>query len=450
MGQPVPVTPIAEDTYLARPFGFLEYVRRLRANKLSVLQPEIFHRNLIYNRALFLHSFLVNKPEYIEHVLLGNQPNYVKSQLYRTFLGPLLGNGLILSEGAFWRRQRRIEAPAFQVKSIAGFHDTMIAEAEAMAARWQAKQEAFDISAELMRYTLIVIARTMFSKDVTDEVEPVLQAVDQIAAQSVSLFDILGFPRWFPRRYSKRRRAAVERFDALIARVIAERRDQGLDLGDLLSMLLAARDPETGEGMSDKQVRDEILTIFLAGNETTAIALTWTFYLLAQHPEVEAKLQAELEEVLGGRAPTFPDLGALKYTRRVLEEAMRLYPPVHQISRTAVKEDWIGGVRIPRGARICINLYVTHRNPNLWQEPDRFDPERFTPEATAKRHRFAYLPFGGGPHICIGYGYAMAEMQVVLATIAQRCRLRLAPGHEVKPLGLVTLRPKDGVWVTSQ
>jgi cytochrome P450 len=442
------VTPMVEDTYIAPRFGLIEYARRVREDRLSVLQPEIYHRNLIYNHFLFLHSFLVNKPEYIEHVLLTNQPNYVKSQLYRTLLGPLLGNGLILSEGAFWRRQRRIEAPAFQTKRIAGFHDTMTTEAEAMAERWQAKHEAFDIGAELMRFTLIVIARTMFSSDVTDEIKPVLQAVDHIASQSISVFDILGFPQWFPRRYSKSCRAAVEAFDALVARFIAQRRAEGVDRGDLLSILLATRDPETGEMMSDKQVRDEVLTIFLAGNETTAVALTWTLYLLMQHPEVEAKLLAEIQAVLGSRAPTFADLVALKYARKVLEESMRLYPPVHSISRTAVKEDWIGGVRIPAGARIVVNLYVTHRNPSLWPDPDCFNPERFTPEAVAKRHRFAYLPFGGGPHICIGYGYAMAEMQTVLATLIQLCRLRLAPGHEVKPVGLVTLRPKNGIWVT--
>ena len=213
-------------------------------------------------------------------------------------------------------------------------------------------------------------------------------------------------------------------------------------------MLLAVRDPETGEGMSDKQLRDEILTIFLAGHETTANALTWTWYLFAQHPEAEAQLHHELDQVLGTRMPTFADLAELKWTRMVIEEAMRLYPPAHMIARTAIGEDRIGGVRIPAGALITISIYVTHRNPNLWAEPERFDPERFRPEAAAQRHRFAYLPFGGGPRICIGNGFALAEAQVIVAAIGQRYRVRLAPGATVEPIGLITLRPKNGIWVT--
>lgn len=440
--------PTVEDTHLAPRFGLIEFVRRLRKDRLSVFSPEVFHRNLIYNRILFLDSFMVNKPEYIEHVLLTNQQNYVKSHFVRTLLGPLLGNGLLLSEGVFWRRQRGIAAPAFQPKRIAGFLDVMVAEAEAMAACWQEKREPCDIAAEMMGLTLSIIARTMFSSDVAADIETVRRLMDEVVAQRPNLLDLFGLPRWLPRRHSKGYRGAVQAFDALVARIIAERRSQGVDRGDLLSMLLAARDPESGEGMSDKQLRDEILTIFVAGHETTANALSWTWHLLAQHPEVEAKLHAELDQVLGGRAPSFADLAKLKYTRMVFEEAMRLYPPAHTISRTAVQADWIGGVRIPRGAAIFINIYVTHRNPTLWPEPDRFDPERFAPEAVANRHRFAYLPFGGGPRICIGGGFAMAESLTILAIIAQRYRLRSAPGRTVEPIGLVTLRPKHGIWMT--
>jgi cytochrome P450 len=440
--------PLVEDVYLARRFGLIEFVRRLRKDRLSILTPEVFSRNLVRNRLLFLDSFLVNKPEYIEQVLLTNQQNYGKTQLARTLLGPLLGNGLLLSEGAFWRRQRAIAAPTFQPKRIAGFVDVMAAEAEATAARWRDKTEAFDVASEMMGLTLSIIARTMFSSDIGGEIETVRRLMDEVIEQRPNLLDLFGFPRWVPRGHSNRYRAAVEGFDALVARIIAERRAQGVDHGDLLSMLLAARDPETGEGMSDKQLRDEILTIFVAGHETTANALSWTWHLLARHPEAEAKMRAELTEVLGGRAPSFADLPDLKYTRMVFEEAMRLYPPAHAITRTALKEDWIGGVRIPPGAVLTINIYVTHRNPTLWPEPERFDPERFTPEAIAARPRFAYLPFGGGPRVCIGSGFAMAEAQVILATLAQRHRLRSAPGREVEPIGLVTLRPKDGVWMS--
>ncbi|MGB7045137.1 MAG: cytochrome P450, partial [Methylocella sp.] len=318
----------------------------------------------------------------------------------------------------------------------------------AMTARWHGRRGPFDVAAEMMGLTLSIIAHTMFSSDVSGEVEVVRQLMDEVVARRVNLLDLFGFPRWLPRRNSKRYRAAIRAFDALVARLIAGRRANGADRDDLLAMLLAAHDPETGEGMSDKQLRDEILTIFAAGHETTANALSWTWYLLARHPEAEAKLHAELDRVLGGRAPGLADLAELKYTRMVVEEALRLYPPVHTIARTAVKEDWIGGVRIPPGAAVFISIYTTHGNPTLWPEPERFDPEHFTPVAAAKRHRFAYLPFGGGPRICIGNGFAMAEAQVILATIAQRYRLRLAAGHEVQPVGLVTLRPKHGIWMT--
>jgi cytochrome P450 len=285
-------TATVEDTYLAPRFGLVEYIRRLREDQLSVLVPENFHRSLLYQRFLFLHSFFVNKPEYIEHVLLTNQQNYVKSQFVRTELGPLLGDGLLLSEGAFWRRQRRIAAPAFQHKRIAGFLDAMSADAEAVAARWQGRREPFDVAAEMMALTLSIIARTMFSSDVGGEVEAVRHLMDEVVAKRVNLLDVFGFPRWLPRRNSKRYRAAIRAFDALVARFIAERRANGADRDDLLAMLLAAHDPETGEGMSDKQLRDEILTIFAAGHETTANALSWTWYLLAPRSRSQATRRA--------------------------------------------------------------------------------------------------------------------------------------------------------------
>ena len=439
---------VVENTHIPPQFGLIEFFRRLRRDQLSILVPELFNRNITYTRLLFLHSFLVIKPEYIEHVLLTNQKNYGKSHFLRRALGPLLGDGLLISEGEFWRRQRRIAAPAFHNKRIAGFVATMAECTEATLARWRGMTEPFDVAAEMMGLTLDIIARTMFSKDVRGEVETVRRLTDVVVALPPNMLDLLGFPEWLPRRQPPAYRRVIAEFDAMVARLLTERRADGIDRGDLLSMLLAARDPETGEGMSDKQLRDEILTIFLAGHETTANALTWTWYLLARHPEAEARLHDELDRVLGGRPPSFADLAELKWTRMVLEEAMRLYPPAHTISRTALGEDRIGGVRVPRGASITISIYVTHRSPNIWPEPERFDPERFAPAAVAARHRFAYLPFGGGPRICIGSSFAMAEAQVIVAAIAQRYRVRLAPGHVVEPIGLVTLRAKSGVWVT--
>jgi cytochrome P450 len=450
MDQPVATATDAfvEDTYMAPQFGPIEFLRRLREDQLSVLVPEVFGRNMIHNRLLFLHSFLINKPKYIEHVLLTNHKNYSKSHFLRRMLGPLLGDGLLISEGEFWRRQRRIAAPAFHNKHIAQLVAAMASCTETTLARWRAATRPIDVAAEMMALTLNIIARTMFSTDVSGEVEAVRRLMDIVVTLSPSVLDLFGLPDWLPRRQPAAYRRAIAEFDALVARLLAERRADGIDRGDLLSMLLAARDPESGEGMSDKQLRDEILTIFLAGHETTANALSWTWYLLARHPEAEARLHDELDRVLGGRMPDFADLAELRWTRMVVEEAMRLYPPAHAIARTALGEDRIGGVRVPAGAVISISMYVTHRNPNLWPEPERFDPERFAPAAVARRHRFAYLPFGGGPRICIGNGFAVAEAQVIVAAIAQRYRLRLAAGHEVRPIARVTLRPKDGVWVT--
>jgi cytochrome P450 len=420
----------------------------VRSDQLSTLVPELFGRNMIYNRILFLHSFLINKPEYIEHVLLTNHANYSKSQFLRRMLGPILGDGLLTSEGELWRRQRRIAAPAFHNKRIAAFVDTFAACTQAMLTRWRTLPQPFEVTAEMMGLTLDIIARTMLSTDVRGEVEAVRRLMEIVVSMRPSVPDLLGLPEWLPRRQPAAYRGAVAQFEALVAGFLAERRADGIDRGDLLAMLLAARDPDTGEGMSDKQLRDEILTIFLAGHETTANALAWVWYLLARHPQAEARLHEELDRVLGGRVPTYADLAELKWTRMVIEETLRLYPPAHTIARTALGEDRIGGVRVPAGAFISISMYVTHRNPNLWPQPERFDPERFAPAEVARRHRYAYLPFGGGPRICIGSSFALAEAQVVVAAIAQRYRVRLAPGQVVEPIGLITLRPKGGIKMT--
>ena len=429
-------------------FGLIEFLRRVREDQLSILGEDLFGQDIAYSRILFLHSFIINKPEYIEQILLGNQRNYRKSDFLRNILGPLLGEGLLISEGDFWRRQRRIAAPAFHARRIAEFVSAMTECTQARLSGWRSRNAPFDVANEMYELTLDIVARTMFSTDVSADVALLRRLTDVVVASPPSLLDLLGLPRWLPRRQGADYRRAITEFEALVRRLLAERRADGRDRGDLFSMLLAARDPETGEGMSDRQLRDEILTILLAGHETVANALTWTWYLLAQHPDAEARLHDELDRVLGGRPPGFADLADLKWTGMIIDEAMRLYPPAHSIGRTAIGEDHIGGLRVPPGANLTVSIYMTHRNPNLWPDPARFDPMRFTPEAVAARHRFAYLPFGGGPRICIGNSLAIAEAKAILATIAQRYRVRLAPGRPVEPIGLVTLRPKNGVWVT--
>jgi len=436
-----------EDTYDPDRYGALELMRRARTDQLSMYTPVFFERNMLAQRYMFLSTYFLNKPEYIEHVLLGNHRNYLKSPLVRQVLRPTLGNGLVTSEGDFWRRQRRIVAPAFHHQRIANLVEVMAACAATTVERWQGQHVEFDVLPEMMGLTLEVIARTMFSTDVTPEIPRVRQLMDVIIRDTrVSAVDLLGLPEWFPRYRKLALARAIVELKALFSRIIALRRADGADRGDLLSMLMA-RDPETGEGMSDAQLKDEIATIFGAGHETTANALSWVWYLLARNPEAESLLHQEVDRVLGGRVPCYADLAELKYTRMVFEEAMRLYPPAHSIARTAVAEDRIGGVRVPAGANVTISPYVTHRSARYWPEPERFDPERFAPEAVARRHRFAYLPFGGGPRICIGASFAISEAQVIIASVAQRFRLRLDPAHKVVPIGYVTLRAKDGIRV---
>jgi len=441
---------LAEDTYLPPQYGPLEFLRRVRTDQLSVFTPEVFRRNLIYSKLLFLDSFLVIKPDYIERVLLTNQQNYVKSKFVQRLLGPVLGEGLFTAEGEAWRRQRRIASPAFQHRRIEGFVEIMADCAEAVAVRWAKRTEPFDVAAEMMGLTLDIIARTMFSAEVGGQIERVRHLMDVLIWDlRPSGLDLFGFPDWLPRLMPRSVKEAIREFDAMMEEMIGARRRNGAERGDLLSMLMAARDPETGEGMSDRQLRDEIMTFFLAGHETTANALGFAWWLLAENPEAEAKLQAEADGLPMGRRLGFAALAALPYAKRVFEETLRLYPPAHTISRRAVAEDEIGGVRVPADSLVSISTYVTHRSPALWPDPDRFDPDRFTPERSAGRHRFAYIPFGGGPRICIGMNFALAEAQIILATLARSFRLTMVSGRPVRPVGMITLRAKGGIWATA-
>ncbi|MCW5732067.1 MAG: cytochrome P450 [Alphaproteobacteria bacterium] len=428
--------------------SLISFLRRVRTDQLLLYRPSIFTREIGYQRLFLQHAFLLNRPDYIEHVLLANHRNYSKSRYHRQILGPVLGNGLLTSEGDFWRRQRRIAAPAFHHRRIAGFVDSMAQAAGEMLVRWDGRDGPFEITREMMALTLVIIARTMFSSNVGADIAKVERAMTtMLELGKPSLIDLFGLPEWLPRPLPRGLRRAKRDLDEVIGRILAERRADPADRGDLLSMLLAARDEESGEGMSDRQLRDEIMTIFLAGHETTANALAWTWYLLARHPEVEARLHTEVDRVLGGRVPAFADLANLTYVRQVFEESMRLYPPAHTFNRMALGEDEIGGLRIPPGALITISPYVVHRNPALWPDPERFDPDRFAPEKAAGRPRYAYIPFGGGPRICIGNSFALFEAQVIIAMVAQRYRLALEPGHVVEPVGHITMRPKNGIMM---
>ena len=437
----------------AEPLGLTKLLLALRDNQLAVWSREAFVGDFGEGRLLFSNFVLVNEPELIEHVLATNHRNYVKGRLTRRILQPALGNGLVISEGDFWRRQRRIIAPAFHHRHLAQATEVMVRRARQRVGRWRTpceRGEVLDIAHEMMSLTMEIVAEALFSSDIADSVDELGRALATVIASAgtPNPLDVLGFPEWFPRWRSHRTRSALARLDRTIYGFIAARRAAQALPVDLLSLLLAARDEETGEAMTDTQLRDEVLTFFAAGHETTALALTWTLYLLSRHPDIERTLHDEVDRVPGGGETTFADVEALSYTRMVIEEAMRLFPPVYSLSRTALADDEVGGHLIRAGSVVNISPYVTHRNPRLWRDPLRFDPERFTPDRVKERHRYAYLPFGGGPRICVGRGFAMAEACLVLATIARAYRLRVAPGHRVEAHGRITLRPRHGLRMT--
>ncbi|MCX7789625.1 MAG: cytochrome P450 [Chloroflexaceae bacterium] len=390
-------------------------------------------------------TLLLSNPDHIRDVLVTSSKNFAKGRALQR-AGRLLGEGLLTSEGEFHRRQRRLVAPAFHRQRIAAYGERMACLAEAHQARWRPGQTV-DMAAEMMRLTLRIAGDTLFGADTDATAAEVAAAMHDL----LELFVLVPLPfsetlERLPLPSVRRFHAARERLDRIIYDLIARRRACGEDRGDLLSMLLAARDVEgDGSGMSDRQVRDEALTIFLAGHETTANALAWTFYLLSQHPEVAARLRAELDAALGGRAPTVADLPRLGYAEMVFAEALRLYPPAWIIGRRALQPFSLGGEEFAAGTIVLMSQWVVHHDPRHYPDPYRFDPERFRPEARAARHRFAYFPFGGGPRICIGESFAWMEGTLVLATLARRWQPALLPGHPVALQPTITLRPRHGL-----
>jgi cytochrome P450 len=433
-----------------RRLGVLRFLRAVRDNELAVFGERAFNVDIGESRFLFQHFVIVNHPDHVRHVLLTNHENYPKGRLNRQILGPVMGQGLLTSEGEFWRRQRRIMAPAFHHQRLVDLSRTMTQSIEALLTRWQAGEAAagpIEIHHAMMSLTMEIVVKTLFSHDIGDSDDALGEAITTILESygRPNPADMIGLPEWIPRRRDPRAVAALAFVDRTILGIIETRRREGSEGTDLLGMLLAARDEETGEGMTDRQLRDEAVTLFAAGHETTANAMAWTFYLLAKHPAVEARLHEELDLVLGGRPARFEDLDSLPYTRMVIEESLRLFPPAFAMHRTALAEDEIGGVRIRPGSFMTISPYVIHRHARYWPEPERFDPERFTPDAVRERPRYLYIPFGAGPRICIGNGFALLEARLILATLAQSFRFRGVPGHPIEAHGRITIRPKYGL-----
>lgn len=391
--------------------------------------------------------YLLIDPDGVAHVLEKNSRNYRKSQ--RTKKNRiLLGDGLVTSDGDFWLRQRRLTQPAFHMQSISRHAALMVEATERMLQDWHhiPQNQPIDVAAEMMKLTLRIIVQSMFHADLGNDVERIHRAVS-IGQKLINgkMFGLIDWPLSLPFPLHLSFRRAMKELDQVIYRIINERRRSGSETEDLLSMLLHARDEETGEVMNDQHIHDEVLTIIVAGHETTANALSWTWYLLSEHPEIRHRLEEELKNVLSERSPRFEDMPQLSYTRMVIEESMRLYGPVWIFSREAIEKDEILGYPIPAHSIIIFSPYVNHRHPAFWKDPDVFNPDRFLPEQSANRHRYAYFPFGGGPRQCIGNRFAMMEAQLILATVAQKYRLQLVSGHRVEPLPAVTLRQRYGL-----
>lgn len=392
---------------------------------------------------------LVSEPDLIEQVLKERNV-FVKSRGFRV-LKTLLGEGLLTAEGESWFWQRRLAQPVFQQRRIDGYGKVMVDYTQRMLSQWQ-DGDRRDVHADMMRLTLSIVMKTIFDKDVSaGEAQTVAHALD-VAMDWFESKRRQGYLvwEWFPRPENVRYREAIDQMDQTIYELIRQRRNSSDRPQDLLTMLMEAKDEVDASQMSDQQLRDEVATLMLAGHETTANALSWTWMLLAQHPEVEAKLAAELDTVLAGRAPSVEDIPKLTYTNRVIKESMRVYPPVSVFGREASQDFAIGDYQIPEGCAVIISQWVMHRHPKYFDDPETFRPERWENDLERKLPRGVYIPFGDGPRVCIGKGFALMEATLLLATIAQKFRLVLVPDHPIQPQPSITLRPEHGIQVTLQ
>lgn len=430
-------------------------------NILDMRQGEVFETLLEFHKTygdivqLELpknqYVYSIANPESIQHVMQMNNQNYTKGDRIN-IAKPLVGNGLFSSEGEFWRRQRRMMQPAFHRKQIDNLAEEMVTTIEEMLLKWEPvadSGEIINIQNEMMGLTMDVVTRTLFTSslsasEIAELGVQITFLLDMITERSQAIFQI---GEKIPSAKNRRFDEGVATIDKIIYRLIDERRQSQEKQDDLLTMLLEARDNETGEGMDDKQLRDELVTIFLAGHETTAIALSWSLALLSLHPTVRRKLQAEVDRVLKGRIPDASNYSDLPYTNAVVSEAMRLYPPLPMTIRQALADDVLEGYAIRANSGVFINIYSAHHNPDVWENPEGFDPERFLPDQVKEIPRFAYLPFGGGPRQCIGNNFALMEAVLALSMITQRFELNLVPGTDLEPYMPGTLRPKGGVRV---
>jgi cytochrome P450 len=435
------------------PVSSMELLWYLVVNPLELWTTDHFERPVVLSEGLLGPLCVASDPEAIRRVLVDNQENYRKDALQRRILAPGLGDGLLTAEGDQWRMQRRTLAGLFTPRHVAGFAPAMQAAADALAGSMARRRDGrvVNVAEEMARVALDVLERTLLAEGLGSDPEMLTRAVTRYFNTFGRLdpLDILNVPAWVPRLQRLRGRPAVAFFDDMVNGIISRRRaliaqDPAAAPRDLLTLLLEASDPETGKGLGEDEIRANVMTFIAAGHETTANALTWTLFLLAAHPDERDKVEAEIDVWSPGAAGSDPVAG-LPVTRAALEEAMRLYPPVPSISREAVAEDVLAGHRIRAGTLVVVSPYVLHRHRQLWSDPDSYRPERFLPDRRAAIPRFAYLPFGAGPRICIGASFALQEAILVLATLLRRFRFELEPGQTVEPVQRVTLRPRGGL-----
>ena len=422
-----------------------------RKNFIGMWEESAFQEDFSSERVFMRKTFLCNSPESVQFAFnLKNASFERKSPQMRHALDPLVGDGLFISDGATWRRRRKIVAPIVHTNRLADFAPVMVETAVETRERWAAHEnQTLDVLAEMAHLTAEVICRTMFGRQLgrehTGEIVQGFRDYQDVIGQT-DLISFLGLPDWVPRWYSPAVRRATQRIHRVLDRVVADFIAGG-NTGEasVIRQLIEARDEETDEALSKDAIRNEVAVLFMAGHETTANSLAWTWYLLSQSPEVEARLHRELDTVLGGRAPTLADVAKLVYTRAIFDEALRLYPPVPILPREALVEEAFQGQTIPKGSVLVVVPWLLHRNKKLWNKPDHFIPERFLPGSGEPVSKFAYVPFSIGPRFCAGMYFGLTEALLTLATLAQRFRLRLKPGHEVNPVARLTLRPEGGL-----
>ncbi|TNE52521.1 MAG: cytochrome P450 [Deltaproteobacteria bacterium] len=426
-------------------------VRRIRQDMIQFLteSTEAYGDVARYRFGpIVLHFF--RHPDHVQHILQARHRNFCRSSFYDQ-MKRLLGEGLLTSDGDFWLKQRRLIQPAFHRKRLDTLAWIMAEEADTLVQRWQrhAGGEPFDIVEDMMRFALLVAGRSLFETNVEEKADLIGEALTFAqAAFNERVNSLVPWPEWTPLPRFRKYRWAIATLDQIVRELVQERRQDSETHHDLLAMLMELRDADTGEGMSDEQIRDEVMTLLLAGHETTGNQLSWTLSLLSQHPEVADRVADEAQRVLGDRAPTSEDLPSLVYTKQVLQESMRLFPPAWIMDRAVVDDDNIGGFVVPKKSVVVISPYMTHRHPDFWDDPEAFDPERFAPERAKGRHRYAYFPFGGGPRQCIGNHFAMMETQIALALLCRAFRFQLKPGHPIEKEMLITLRPKHGIQLS--